>query len=142
MWLAATVGALLSNGIPCHCDDQQVLSGICYVGSSLCTLGYQMSFSIIQEIRHLVYQYTRTQDRRRCIQWEKILLVGFSYKFGMCLRLKSSVCDFLDIACCNVNSPCQSGFWSAALETYGFNRKWLSDLWLTASVRLLDILFC
>ena len=56
MWLAATVGTLLSNGIACHRDDQKALSGICYVGSNLCTLGYQMSFSIIQEIRHLVYQ--------------------------------------------------------------------------------------
>ena len=87
MWLAATVGTLLSSIIPCHHDDQSAsILGICSVGSNFCTLGYQMSLSIIQEIRHLAYQQTRTQDRR-CIQQEKILFISFSCKFRMCLLL-------------------------------------------------------
>lgn len=55
MWLAATVSTVLSDFIPCQRDDQQALLGICYVGVPL-HLGYPISFSNIQEIRHLVHQ--------------------------------------------------------------------------------------
>lgn len=92
MWLAATVSALQPDLCSCDHHDRQTSLSSCCVGSHLCTLGYQMSLSVIQGFRHFqccwqFYQYTRTQDGRRCTQRERVLPVRFLVDPGCCLTL-------------------------------------------------------